>query len=148
MRKEEIQIFVDGAINYFDTVSTSSAQIGTPYLLDDLSDNIYEYTGKIAISGNYKGNILFTAPKAMILALLNKYEGVQYRSELLIDLVGEIANTLSGNAREYLGSNFLISPPVLSHGKTEKIKTSKGLQSYCIPILWEERRANLIVAII
>ncbi len=147
MRTDEIQVFVDGTINFFNTVSSKQAQVGSPHLLEDLSESLFEYTGIIGITGIYSGNILFSAPEKMMHELLVEYEGVDVRSELLLDLVGEVANTLSGNARETLGSEFNISPPVLSRGSVGEITTAKGLQTYCIPIVWGEWRANLILAV-
>ena len=70
MRTDEIQVFVDGTINYFNTVSIRGAQVGSPYLLEDLDDSIFEYTGIIGITGIYSGNILFSAPKIMMQELL------------------------------------------------------------------------------
>lgn len=147
MRKNEIQVFVDGAINFFATVCDEPAQIASPHLLENLDGNILEFSGIIGITGSYSGNVIFTASSSMLKEVLEQYNGVEFRDELLIDLVGEIANTISGNAREVLGSNFNISPPILARGTEQEIKTAEGLQTYCIPIVWNEMRANLIVAI-
>jgi len=147
MRTNEIQVFVDGTINFFETVCNENAQVGSPYLLENLDGSILEYSGIIGITGSYTGNVVFTSPANMIVGVLENYSGVEYREELLMDLVGEIANTISGNAREVLGSNFNISPPVLSRGTAQEVKTAKGLQTYCIPIVWRDSRANLIVAV-
>ena len=73
-------------------------------------------------------------------------EDAHCRLELL-DLTGEIANIFSGNAREKLGSRFEISPPVISRGKLVNMRVAGGLQTYCIPIIWLDRKANLIVAV-
>ena len=147
MRTDEIQVFVDGTINYFSTVSIRGAQVGSPYLLEDLDDSIFEYTGIIGVTGMYSGNILFSAPKIMMQELLEEYDSGEIRPELLLDLVGEVANTLSGNARQTLGPNFNISPPVLSTGSIGEISIAKGLQTYCIPIVWDGQRSNLILAV-
>ena len=147
MGKNEITVFIDGTMNFFNTVGKVKAEVGSAYLLENLKESLFEYSGVIGISGVYTGNVLFTAPKSMMCELLEQYEGVKFRSELLLDLVGEIANTISGNAREHLGNNFNISVPTVSRGKVGDIKTADGLQTYCVPIAWKGRYANLILAL-
>ena len=39
----------------------------------------------------------------------------------ILDLVGEVANTISGNARKVFGREFLISVPVMIEGAVDKI---------------------------
>ena len=41
----------------------------------------------------------------------------------ILDLVGEVANTISGNARKVFGREFLISVPVMIEGAVDKIYT-------------------------
>ena len=53
--------------------------------------------------------------------------------EMLIDTVGEVANTLSGNARESLGKNFIISVPKVVKGYPDR-KNSTNQRVYVLPI--------------
>ena len=147
MREDEIRVFVDGVINFYTTIDSRPVKVGTPYLIQSLPESISEFTGMIGIAGRYSGNIIFTAPKSMLLHLLIRYGETRTDSSLLLDLVGEIANTISGNAREKFGADFELTPPIVSRGRIADIKTAPGLQTYCIPIVWEKRTANLIVAI-
>jgi chemotaxis protein CheX len=147
MREDEIQVFVEGVTNFYNVIGFSRAQVRAPYLIENVKDSLVEYNGMITISGRYHGNIIFSAPKTMLMQLLARYGGNHNRSELLLDLVGEIANTISGNARETLGSEFNLAPPVVSRGHVSDLDAPEGLQTYCIPILWEKRQANLIVAL-
>ena len=50
--------------------------------------------------------------------------------ELLVDLVGEVANTISGNARYVFGKDFMISVPVVIEGAPSSIHLPKDLRSY------------------
>ena len=83
----------------------------------------------------------------MLMQLLGRYGGNTNKAELLLDLVGEIANTVSGNARETLGADFNLAAPIVSRGHLIDFDAPAGLQTYCIPIFWERRQANLIVAL-
>ncbi len=147
MKEEEINVFVNGVVHYFETMAVVPAEVSSPYLIDGLTGSIMEYTGVIGITGEYQGNVLFTAPVEMMAKLLALYDNQEASVGALLDLVGEIANTFSGNVREEFGADFQISPPLVAHGSPKEVRTAEGLQTYCIPILWLGMRANLIVAL-
>lgn len=57
--------------------------------------------------------------------------------ELLKDLVGEIANTVSGNARREFGSDFIISTPIVINGAPSETYLPRNKRSYIIPVKWD-----------
>ena len=63
------------------------------------------------------------------------------------DLVGEIANTISGNVRQAYGSDFMISVPVVIEGKAKDIKLPENIQSFVIPITWKDYKSFLVVCL-
>jgi len=63
------------------------------------------------------------------------------------DLVGEIANTLSGNAREEFGSEFQISVPTVVVGAGPHLSQRNGSRNYAIPLNWHSETAYLLVAL-
>ncbi|MEJ2679987.1 MAG: chemotaxis protein CheX [Gammaproteobacteria bacterium] len=145
MNNEQLQVFVDGVMNYFETLSSTPAQVGTPFLIDDMNEYLEEYTGFIGISGKYQGIVFFTSPKAILLHLLASYNVKDVSSDNMLDLVGEIANTISGNARRTLGDEFMLSVPVVMRGEHSKVKVTKTFEIYVIPIIWRQHRANVII---
>jgi len=48
--------------------------------------------------------------------------GIKLSKENILDLSGEIANTISGNARSEFGEDFLISVPVVVEGDLSNIR--------------------------
>ena len=52
----------------------------------------------IGISGARKGIVYFTAPRGMLTVLLMRMQETDSSDENIKDLVGEVANTISGNA--------------------------------------------------
>lgn len=149
MIEEEIQTFVKRVLEYFHVYDAESpAEVLTPYLIDGVDKHLLEYTGVIGITGRNKGTIIFTAPPSLLAMLMVRYgeTGVGTPS-ILLDLVGEIANTIAGNVREVFGSKFQLSPPVALRLPINNLAVAKGLQSYCIPIDWRMRRAHLIVSL-
>jgi chemotaxis protein CheX len=66
--------------------------------------------------------------------------------EILRDIVGEVANTISGNARRDFGKNFIISVPTVISNEPEKVTVPHGRQ-YVIPINWRTHSAKLVVCL-
>jgi chemotaxis protein CheX len=68
--------------------------------------------------------------------------------ENLCDLVGEIANTLSGNARRDFGHQFKISVPSVVTGRgTARSNIRPRARPIVIPIDWRNYHARLVVCL-
>ena len=147
MQENEIEIFIEGISNYFTLYSEEKLTIDTPYLLDNVNKLVYDYTGIIGITGNYSGCVYFTAPKVLLKYLLLSLGEEDLNEVNIADLVGEIANTISGNARKHLGSNFMISVPVVVDGAINKVQLPKDLRSYVIPVKWRNYSAAMVISI-
>ena len=63
------------------------------------------------VSGRKQGAVCFSATSGMLDKILGLLKDEKGKDEARRDLVGEIANTLSGNVREEFGSDFHISVP-------------------------------------
>ena len=60
--------------------------------------------------------------------------------------MGEVANTISGNARRDFGKNFLISVPTVIAHESETV-TTPNTRAYVIPINWRTHSAKLVVCL-
>ena len=119
IQESELKTFVEGTTNYFEVAAQQPASIGSPYLVTEGQPSVHEYTGVINITGKREGVVYFTAPKAMLTVLLMKMQESDFSHETMRDLVGEVANTISGNARKDFGRDFVISvPSVLPANRT------------------------------
>jgi len=148
LQDNEIQVFIDGTKRYFDTASERQLEIGTPYLVSTGHLPGQDYTGIIGISGDRKGCIYFSAPRILLRHLLLSLGEKEYSKELLVDLVGEVANTISGNARAESGSDFMISVPMVLLGKPERIQLPESLDNaIVIPITWQNYNASLVACL-
>ena len=146
LRETELRTFIDGTTNYFETSAQQAATVGSPYLVTDGNPGAYEYTGVIGISGARKGIVYFTAPRGMLTVLLMRMQETDSSDEIMRDLVGEIANTISGNARRDFGKNFLISIPTIIAHEPEKVPAPHA-RAYVIPINWRTHSAKLVVCL-
>jgi chemotaxis protein CheX len=145
-KESEIRTFIDGTTNYFEVTAQQAASVGSPYLVVDGNPGAYEYTGVIGISGARKGVVYFTAPRGMLTVLLMRMQETDTSDESIRDLVGEVANTISGNARRDFGKNFVISVPVVVAHEEEKVTTPHA-RSFVIPINWRTHSAKLVVCL-
>ena len=98
LQEQELKTFVEGTTNYFEVAAQQPASIGSPYLVTDGQPAVHDYTGMITITGKREGVVYFTAPRAMLTVLLMKMQESDFSHETMRDLVGEVANTISGNA--------------------------------------------------
>ena len=145
--EQELKTFVEGTTNFFEIAAQQPATIGSPYLMEG-PPAVHEYTGVINISGKREGVVYFTAPKAMLTVLLMKMQEHDFSHETMLDLVGEVANTISGNARRDFGRDFVISvPSVLTGEKRPEIPVKPGMRSFIIPINWRSHSAKLVVSL-
>jgi chemotaxis protein CheX len=147
MDDQDIQVFITGVRRYFESLRADARVVIEPPFIKDQERPLLEYTGIIGISGKAHGAVCFTANGLMlenILGFLNESPSSQ---EMLCDLVGEIANTLSGNAREEFGRDFLISVPVVATEKNSSFRFPEEGRNYVIPIIWQEQKAYLLVCL-
>ncbi|MES2572434.1 MAG: chemotaxis protein CheX [Verrucomicrobiota bacterium] len=146
MKEESLQIFVRGATDYFHMVTGVAAAVQTPYLQRDHTD-LLDYSAVIGISGHHKGCVYFTAQEPLLAQVMGAVGETAVNDGLLFDMVGEIANTISGNARRELGGTFMISAPVLLEERPRRLSLPADLPSFIIPITWQDHRSNLVISL-
>jgi chemotaxis protein CheX len=147
MTEQTIQVFIDGVVRYFEHVADKEIQIGSPYLVENNSPAAYDVTGLIGISGPYKGCVYFTSPKILLKHVLMSIGEHDTGNENIFDLVGEVANTISGNARSVFGQDFMISVPVMIEGAPSHIHLPSHLRSYVIPVYWRAYHAAVVICL-
>jgi chemotaxis protein CheX len=147
MTKNELNKVIETTLRFFASISGKKAECGIPFTKKE-SPVVLEYTGIIGISGKRKGSIYFTAEKLQLVGLAKSMlEEEDVSVDDIKDLVGEIANTISGNLRNIFGTDFLISVPVIIDGKARDIKLPEDIESYVIPINWENTKAFIVVCL-
>ena len=147
LSEEEVGVFVNGVLHYFDSTVNQAALCGTPYLAMHELPDISDYTGIIRIAGKREGIVVFTAPKNMLSVMLMRMQEPDMSHDNLCDLVGEITNTLSGNARRDFGHQFNISVPSVISGRNGPVDFPVATRPIVIPIDWRNYHAKLIVCL-
>ncbi len=146
LKEAEIRTFIRGVTHYFETSTQQAASVGSPYLVTDGKPGAYDYTGIIGVSGARRGIVYFTAPRGMLTVLLMRMQETDTSDANIRDLVGEVANTISGNARRDFGKQFAISVPTVVANDVDKF-TAPHFRSFVIQINWRSHPAKLVVCL-
>ena len=147
MDEQQLQVFIDIVNQYFSHQTGRLPEMGSPYLGDPTALPVFNFTGVIGISGTRQGCVYFTAQRDLLRNLLLHVGEVDVSDPNLSDLVGEIANTISGNARRHFGADFLISVPVVVAGNADAIQVPRSVKAYILPLRWHKQDAVLVVSL-
>lgn len=148
MHERELQAFVDATVSYFQKLTDSPASVGIPSVLPAGESKALAVTAAIGVTGAVKGAIYLTAETAFFLELLKTISpSAPLTEQNALDLAGEVANTVAGNAQRVFGPQFLISVPlVIAHAGNEPGITMREPQ-YSIPILWNGHKVYMVVGL-
>ncbi len=147
MTEAELKEFIAVVTSYFGQVTGEAAIMGIPYV-KKADPVVLRYTGLIGISGPRKGGIYFTAGTELLAQLTRAILDIADPDEdTLLDMVGELTNTIAGNMRKSFGPDFLISVPMLLRGKPDDILLRLAPPVFVIPINWRHDRAYLVVGL-
>jgi chemotaxis protein CheX len=133
LKESDLRLFVDSVRRYFDVTSRIQPEITSAYLGVDAVPG-HDFNGIVSFSGRYRGQVMVSLPAAALKELLLIQRETDLSQASLLDAVGEIANTLAGNARRTLGKDLEISVPKVVHGKPGGTRTR--LHPYVITFRW------------
>lgn len=149
----KFDIFIQGMNHYFEYIEGSAhslkqnMQLGTPYLVDTSEPIGLNFNGMIRISGDYRGCIIFSASQEFLKSLLPILGEDDDSIEMFMDTVGEIANLISGSAKEELGAHYFVSAPFLSESALKPELFSQHDQLFVLPFYWRDNEAKLIMGL-
>ena len=140
---DELKMFVESVREYFRVVTRQEPQITSAFLATGELQG-HDYNGIVSFSGSFNGHVLVSMPGQLLRELLLLQGETDLSQGNLLDAVGEIANTLGGNARKSLGAALQISVPV-------KLNGSGGIQArvrkhpYAITLKWNHQPAVVCI---
>lgn len=147
MTEQEVKYFIDVVINYFKEISGEPSEMGIPFIKEK-EMLLLDYTGLIGISGFKKGAIYLTSTREMLSEIISLLLEIDNPEEaMVVDMAGEIANTIAGNVRENFGTSFMISVPIILKGSPEDVIIRMAPPIFIIPIKWRDHSAFLAVGL-
>ena len=147
MKEDKLRVFIEGAQNYFSQIDKEEIIVGTPYLVENNMPAAHDYTGIIGISDNNSGIVYFTAPRILLAHMLESIKEPDLSEDNMTDLVGEVANTIAGNARSEFGEQFQISVPIVIRGIPDEILLPRKDRSFVIPLEWRKHQAAIVISL-
>lgn len=144
----DIAVFAEAISAYFESTTGKRAAVRSAYLLPGEQVCLpNDYNGLIEVSGGFSGSVCFSAPVALLSHVLLVSGERNYGDEHHADLVGEIANTLSGRARRHFGERLQISPPRAFRSGEQAPRGQARSAPYAIPFTWNGYAADLVVSL-
>ena len=141
----ELKLFVDSVRNYFKVVTRHEPQITSAFLATGEIES-HGFSGLVSFSGSYRGHVMVSMPAALLRELLLLQHETDLSEANMLDAVGEIANTLAGNARKSLalGTDLNITVPVKFQGNSELKQRVRKLP-YMITLRWNHQHAIVCI---
>ena len=140
---DELKLFVESVRDYFRVVTRQEPQITSAFLATGEVQG-HDYSGIVTFSGSFNGHVIVSMPGQLLKELLLLQGETDLSQGNLLDAVGEIANTLGGNARKTLGPSLQISVPVKLHGSAG-IQARVRRHPYAITLKWNHQPAVVCV---
>ncbi len=147
VKVEKLGVFLSSISSFFEQIDSSPVAVDTPYLNNNRSAVGYDYSGIISISGPLEGCVYVSAPSNMLREVIKIMGEPDLSIAMMKDLLGEMANTISGNARTEFGAEFIISPPKLVEGAPSISYLPKDRNSYVTPFTWRGYEAVIGICI-
>ncbi len=146
LKAEDIKVFSDAAGAFFEQSTRKRASVRTAYLLESREPVVWDdYQGLIELDGKYQGSVAFSAPRGLLSHVLLLMGERDYSDASHRDIVGEIANQMSGYARRHFGESMEISPPKVLTGPQEAAGSGMQPDPFVIPMNWDRYEAHLVV---
>ncbi len=141
-------LFIDAVSNYFTHLTEIDSSTHVPYLKETKGLVLKDYTGMIGISGSKTGFVYISANREMFEDLIYIFIGIENPTNAdVLDMAGEISNVVAGNVRANLGTNFMISVPVVFEGMPNELDINDEVSLYVIPIQWKKHEAFVVIAL-
>ena len=146
---DDVRVFSESVAAYFEVTTRERAAVRSAFVLDGARAPAWgEFSGVIRLTGRYGGSVSFTASRKLLSHVLLLAGEKDFSDEAHRDVVGEIANTMSGRARAHFGEGMEISPPEAFGGKGPAVGPPlEGVRArpFAIPFTWRGYDACLVV---
>ncbi|MES2911923.1 MAG: chemotaxis protein CheX [Pseudomonadota bacterium] len=143
LNEDDLKMFVNSIKRYLQVTTRQEPQITSAFLgTSDVEG--FEFNGIVTFSGSYNGHVVVSMPPKLVREILLLQHETDLSDGNLLDAVGEIANTLAGNARKAMGPDLQISVPIKLQG-AHGMKARVRKRPYVITLRWNHHLAMVCV---
>ncbi len=143
LNEDDLKMFVHSIKRYLQVTTRQEPQITSAFLgTSDVEG--FEFNGIVTFSGSYNGHVVVSMPPRLVREILLLQHETDLSDGNLLDAVGEIANTLAGNARKVMGPDLQISVPIKLQG-AHGMKARVRKHPYVITLRWNHHLAMVCV---
>ncbi len=143
LNEDDLKMFVNSIKRYLQVTTRQEPQITSAFLgTSDVEG--FEFNGIVTFSGSYNGHVVVSMPPKLVREILLLQHETDLSDGNLLDAVGEIANTLAGNARKAMGADLQISVPIKLQG-AHGMKARVRKRPYVITLRWNHHLAMVCV---
>ncbi len=147
MNENELRVFIDVVIDYFREITGDPVEMGVPHVQEGRA-TLLDHTGLIGISGAKRGGVMVTAETETLRDLATIIVGDGgLDDEEIVDMVGELTNTIAGNVRRHFGTSFMISVPIIMQGRPDDLRLRLKPPVFVVPIDWRTHRMYLSIGL-
>ncbi len=130
-----INPFVKSIANIFETMLSSNATFGKPYV-QPVQGNNPDVSGVIGFSGDASGAVVMAMSKDTAVKIASQFAGMDLEAGTadFADAIGELANMVAGGAKaEFHGLDVNISLPSVIIGDGHSVSNSNANPGLIIP---------------
>lgn len=150
MEEQQLQVFIESVVEYFNKMTDSPVEVSVPFLKEEGKSVLLSHTGVIGISGTMRGAIYFSADEKFLADLIDRVSpGAPITAQHVSAMVGELANTIAGNAQKTLGSEYHISIPIVFTTPDARQQSTLELKAatFVVPLRWHTHNAYLVAGL-
>lgn len=132
---ERMNPFLTMTVAVFDQVLGLQLQRGRAYTSDELCP-AHKVTGVIDINGRYTGKLLLSLSRELALNAARRMTGSAPEGidEHVVDVVGELANMIAGNAQpDFEAADVAVGLPQVIWGAAMPLALPAGAKPACVP---------------
>lgn len=149
LKSQDVQVF-SGAISAFFNNSTRRPAIVRSSYLAETAHPLpkADFSGVVDLGGRYQGWVCFSASRGLLSHVLVSMGLGGYTDAGHLDLVGEIANVMIGQAQRHFGDDLKISVPRTFPGNAAALVSESNSLPVLLPMTWNGYEAVLAVHLV
>ncbi len=144
--EREFALFLGFVTHYFESVTGTSPSFHPPLLETSLPAQL-DYTGYLPVTGRLNGWVGLSLSSPLLCHLLRHLGEEEHDHAAQLDLVSEMAGSITSHAREHFGERLLLQPPLVSTAEEFPEELVPPPLFFRLPFAWSGEQAYLLVAL-